>query len=128
MSHVYRFLKWRRGMLCWLLIFSALPLLYTPSVYAEVSVTPQQELDHINGELKQLNDLKNKYKAAATRHQDDGMRWQFMQDYKQEAKRAFQQADLELEMVQQIQVRMDYLEKQKATLLKEHPQLMESGK
>lgn len=106
-----------------LCVCSMLTVVSAPALYAEEPISPQQELDHINRELKQLTDLKNKYKAAAVRHQDDGMRWQFMEDYKQEAKRAFQQADFELEMVQQIQVRINYLEKQKAELLKQHPDL-----
>lgn len=117
----------RQVSVLYLCLCSALAVVHTPSLYAEATITPREELDHINRELKQLHDLKNKYKAAATRHQDDGMRWQFMEDYKQEAKRAFQQADLEFEMVQQIQVRIEYLEQQKAELLKKYPDLSDKG-
>jgi hypothetical protein len=83
--------------------------------------TPQEQLQQTNGELKQLYDLKGRYKAAAARHEDEGNRWQFMQNQKQEAKRAYQRADMEREMVREIQVRIDYLEGQKADLLKQHP-------
>ncbi|MBY0529005.1 MAG: hypothetical protein K2P51_02315 [Rhabdochlamydiaceae bacterium] len=106
-----------RALLCFIFFLA------TPSIYADEPPTPKQELEHIDKEYKQLKDLRNKYKAAAARHQDEGMRWQFMQDYKQEAKRAFQQADWELEMVQELQRRMDVLDQQRAELLKENPEL-----
>ncbi len=82
----------------------------------------QEELKQIDSELHELDDMKNKYKASAARHENDGLRWQSMQNLKQESRRAYQQADLDNEMVKQVQTRMDYLEARKAEILKKHPE------
>lgn len=100
-----------------LFIFFALLFGMSRFCYSE-DTSSQQQLEQIDEELKQLNDLKNRYKAAATRHEDEGIRWQFTQNQKQEAKRAFQRAEMERQMVNEIQIRIDYLEEQKALLLK----------
>ncbi len=82
----------------------------------------QEELDQIDKENHQLKDLKNRYEASEVRHNNDGMRWQFQQNMKQESRRAFQQAELDREMQKQIQSRIDYLDARKAEILKEHPE------
>ncbi|MBS0605796.1 MAG: hypothetical protein KF898_07155 [Parachlamydiales bacterium] len=82
----------------------------------------QDELDQIDKETHQLKDLKNRYEASAARHDNNAMRWQFQQNMKQEARRAYQQAELDREMQKQIQARIDYLDARKAEILKEHPE------
>ncbi|MBI3237210.1 MAG: hypothetical protein HYZ48_05905 [Chlamydiales bacterium] len=81
----------------------------------------QEELQEIDKEAEQLEDLKNRYKASAARHEDQAMRWQFEQNLKQEARRASKQADLDRQMIEQIQARLDHLQARKAEILKKHP-------
>ncbi|MBS0653762.1 MAG: hypothetical protein JSR39_09615 [Verrucomicrobia bacterium] len=82
----------------------------------------QEELKQIDAETDQLYDLKNRYKASEARHNNNAMRWQFQQNMKQESRRAYQQAELDREMQNQIQARIDYLDARKAEILKEHPE------
>lgn len=82
----------------------------------------EQELSQIDSELDQLKDMKNKYKASEARNIDKATRWQFQQNMKQESKRAYQQADLDRQMQEQIQTRIDYLQNRKAEILKENPE------
>lgn len=81
----------------------------------------QEELKQIDEEVEQLEDLKNRYRASETRHRDEASRWQF-QNLKQESRRAYQQADLDREMQNQIQKRIDYLQTRREEILKEHPE------
>ncbi len=80
-----------------------------------------QEVQQIDRELEQLKDLKNRYKASAARHEDEAIRWQFEQNLKQESRRAYRQAELDREMEQQIQSRIDYLQAKREQIVKEHP-------
>ncbi len=93
---------------------------------SEVSLKEQpldwrQELKQIDDEIKRAEDLKDKYLAAARRAEDEGMRWQFMQNEKQEAKRAFQRAEDNKKAAQMLQARIDVLKARKAQILQEHP-------
>ncbi len=83
----------------------------------------QEELKQIDDETHQLKDLKNRYEASEARHKNDGMRWQFQQNMKQESRRAYQQAEMDREMQNQIQARINYLDGRKAEILKEHPEV-----
>ena len=87
----------------------------------------QEELKQIDRETDQLKDLKNRYKASAARHEDEAIRWQFQQHLKQESRRAYREADLDREMEQQIQARIDYLDARKAEILKEHPDAIQKS-
>lgn len=93
-------------------------------VQIETAKDWQEELKLIDTEIKQLEDLKTRYNASAARNQDNALRWQFNQ--KQEAKRASKQADLDRQMVEQIQKRLDYLESKKAQILKDNPEAARS--
>lgn len=97
------------------------------SIVQAEDVDPKTELQQIDKEIEELQDLKNRYKASAARHEDEAIRWQFQQNLKQEARRAYQQADLDREMVKKIQVRIDYLEARKAQLIKEHPDAIQKS-
>ncbi len=77
------------------------------------------ELTKIDEELKKTEDLRDKALASARREEDKGMRWQFMQNEKQEAKRAFEQADAKKQEAQMLQKKIDQLNARKAQLLKE---------
>jgi hypothetical protein len=80
------------------------------------------ELQQINTELKELEDEKKRYLAAARRYDDDGMRWQFQQNQKQEARRAFERADIKRQAARMLQGRIDALNARKAEILQEHPE------
>lgn len=88
----------------------------------EASQDWREELTQIDAELKSAEDLKNRYLADARRAEDQGMRWQFMQNEKQEAKRAFERADSKKQAAQMLQKRIDVLNARKAEILKEHPE------
>ena len=79
------------------------------------------ELRQIDDEIKSSEDAKNRYLAAARRHEDEGMRWQFQQNQKQEAKRAYQKADTERQAAKMLQDRIDVLKTRRAQILQEHP-------
>jgi hypothetical protein len=80
------------------------------------------ELQQIDVELKQLQDEKNRYLAAARRYEDQGLRWQFQQNQKQEAKRAFEMADIKKQAANMLQARIDALNARKSQILQEHPE------
>jgi hypothetical protein len=82
----------------------------------------REELRQIDAEIKEAEDLKNRYLAAARRAEDEGMRWQFMQNQKQEAKRAFQRADDKKEAARMLQARIDVLKARREQILQEHPE------
>jgi hypothetical protein len=79
---------------------------------------PQAELTQLNEAIQKAEDLRGSHLAAAARAEDQGMRWQFMQDQKQEAKRAFERADEHKKEAQLQQQRIDQLKKRRDELLK----------
>jgi hypothetical protein len=91
----------------------------------EVVLDWQTELKQINDEIKRAEDLKKRYLAAAARADDEGMRWQFQQNQKQEAKRAFERADDKRQAAQMMQARIDALNARKMQILQEHPEANE---
>lgn len=91
-------------------------------VAADKKVDWQEEIEQIDSETKQLKDLKGRYEASEARHNNNAMRWQFEQNMKQEARWAYQQAELDREMQKQIQARIDALDARRAEILKEHPE------
>ncbi len=93
-----------------------------PHAQEEQALDWKQELRQIDDEIKRAEDLKDKYLAAARRAEDEGMRWQFMQNEKQEAKRAFQRAEDKKQAAQMLQARIDVLNARKAQILQEHPE------
>jgi hypothetical protein len=84
----------------------------------------REELRRIDEEIREAKDQRDRYLAAARRAQDDGMRWQFMQDQKQEAKRAFQRAEDKKQAAQMLQARIDVLNARKVQILQEHPEAL----
>lgn len=100
-------------------------LFYVVEVLAQEATTSldwRGELKEIDKELKEAEALRDKSLAEARREEDKGMRWQFMQNEKQEAKRAFEKADTKKQAAQMLQQRIDQLNARKAQLLKEHPE------
>lgn len=82
----------------------------------------QTELKEIDDEIDRAKDLKRRYESAAARYDDDGMRWQFQQDNKQEARRAFERAEQKRQAAQMLQARIDVLNARRAQILQEHPE------
>jgi hypothetical protein len=104
------------------------PLLSVSRVYGVESsgvIDPRLELEQIDASIKTLEDERDRFLAAAAREEDKGMRWQFMQDQKQEAKRAFQRADAKREAAGQVQTQIDALNARRVELLKDHPDLID---
>lgn len=97
-----------------------------PTMEEEQPLNWRDELKQIDDELKKAKDLKNRYLAAARRAEDEGMRWQFMQNEKQEAKRAFQRAEDKKQAAQMLQARIDTLNARREQILQEHPEANES--
>ena len=87
-------------------------------VIALEPVLAQESVEEIDAEIDRLTDLSNRYKSAAARHENDAMRWQFTQEYKQDAKRAFVQADKERALAKKLDEQINALELHKAELLK----------
>jgi hypothetical protein len=105
-------------------LIGATPLLFMEKSFAQEASSEdwREELKQIDDEIERAEDLKSRYTAAARRAEDEGMRWQFMQNEKQEAKRAFQRADEKRQAAQMLQARIDALNARKAQILKEHPE------
>jgi cell fate (sporulation/competence/biofilm development) regulator YmcA (YheA/YmcA/DUF963 family) len=98
-------------------------LFWMPNPLAEQNQAPidwQQELRQIDSEIKQCEELRDRYLAEARRAEDQGMRWQFMQNQKQEAKRAFQRAEDKKQAAQMLQTRIDSLNARRTQILQEH--------
>jgi predicted metal-binding transcription factor (methanogenesis marker protein 9) len=93
-----------------------------PQAQEEMPQDWREELKRIDDEIERAEDLKNRYLAAARRAEDEGMRWQFMQNEKQEAKRAFQRAEDKRKAAEMLRMRIDVLKARKAEILKEHPE------
>jgi hypothetical protein len=81
----------------------------------------KEELRQIDEEIKEATDLKNRYLAAARRAEDEGMRWQFMQNQKQEAKRAFQRAADKKKAAEMLDARIKVLQARRAQIMEEYP-------
>jgi hypothetical protein len=99
-------------------------LFWAEKIFAqeELELDWRTELQQIDAELKELQDEKNRYLAAARRYDDQGMRWQFQQNQKQEAKRAFHMADIKRQAADMLQARIDALNARKTQILQEHPE------
>ncbi len=80
----------------------------------------QEQVYEIDQEIRQLEDRKIKTLGRANRLEDNAMRWQFMQDQKMEARRAYAQADAAREEARMIQMQIDLLERTKQKILLEH--------
>jgi DNA repair exonuclease SbcCD ATPase subunit len=83
----------------------------------------REELREINEEIKNAEDLRDRYLAAARRAEDQGMRWQFMQDQKQEAKRAFERADEKKKAAKMLEARIKTLKARRDQILQEHSEV-----
>lgn len=90
---------------------------FDAAIVAQLDAASQEEVQKIDTELKQLQDLKSRYRSSAARHEHEASRWQFEQNLKQEARRASQQAQLDREMERQIQARIDYLQGRRAQII-----------
>jgi hypothetical protein len=96
-------------------------LFWMPYPFAEENLIDWQvELRQIDAEIKQSEEVRDRYLAEARRAEDQGMRWQFMQNQKQEAKRAFQRAEDKKQAAQMLQARIDSLKTRRAQILQEH--------
>ncbi len=80
------------------------------------------ELKQIDDEIDRSKDLKRKYESAAARADDQGRQWQFQQNQKQEAKRAFERGDANRQAAQKMQAHIDELNARRAQILQEHPE------
>lgn len=81
----------------------------------------REELRQIDEEIQKTEDLRDRHLATARRAEDQAMRWQFMQNQKQESKRAYERADANKREAALLQEQIDLLNKRKAQLLKDHP-------
>jgi hypothetical protein len=89
---------------------------------AGVQKSWQQELADINREQEQLNDLKNRYKASADRHDNNAMRLQFDSEFTLDARYERRLADQARLKQIEIELQIYELEQRKAQLLKAHPE------
>ena len=80
------------------------------------------ELADIDAELQRMEEEQIRLKLSSTRWSDAGSRWQFQQVMTQEAKRAFEKADLDNAQIEKNQKYIDALQKRRAEILKEHPE------
>jgi hypothetical protein len=92
-----------------------------PVSAAQTTTDWQNRLQELDKQIDDLSDLKRKHEAAAVRADDEGMRWQFQQNQKQEAKRAYQRADNHREIARKIQLQIDALKKEREQILLKHP-------
>ncbi len=81
----------------------------------------REELRQIDEEIKETQDVQTRYYAEARRAEAQGQRWQFTQDNKMDAKKAFQLADERKQAAQMLQGRIDALNARRAQILQEHP-------
>lgn len=100
-------------------------LVWISKPYAQQEMDWREELKLIDEEIERSENLKNKYLAAAARAEDEGLRWQFQQNQKQEAKRAFQRAEEKRQQAAMMQERIDKLNARKTQILQEHPEAYE---
>ncbi len=80
------------------------------------------ELSEIDTELRRMDDEQIRLKRSMTRWNDAGSRWQFQQGMTQEAKRAFEKADMDKEQMAKNQKYIDALKNRREEILKEHPE------
>ncbi len=111
----------------WIIIATCLigttALLYTHQLQATEVDQPldwKEELKQIDDEIKATENQRDRYLAAARRAEDEGIRWQFMQNQKQEARRAFQRAEDKKQAARMLQGRIDALNARKAQILQEN--------
>ncbi|MBS0620884.1 MAG: hypothetical protein JSS61_05450 [Verrucomicrobia bacterium] len=90
-----------------------------PSFAVEEIPEWRLEIEDIDRQINELQSLKDKYLAAARRHEAQGQRWQF-QNLKQEARKAYEEAQHEREVAEEIQSRIDGLNARKQILLEQH--------
>jgi len=100
--------------LTWFLMFA------TPLIAIADNTLWQEQVYEIDQEIRQLEDRKIKALGRANRLEDKAIRWQFMQDQKSEARRAYVQADTAREEARMIQTQIDLLERTKQKILAEH--------
>lgn len=93
------------------------PLVAPQAKPIDPTLSPQEQIKQIDQEIKELESLKEKFKAKAARYQDQGDRLQFKDHYVTEAKRYWDMADCALEVVKKIDEEIAMLKKRKVTLL-----------
>jgi len=113
---------WRTALFCFCGVLSLSLTAPQSTLEGEQPLSWREELRAIDEEIKQAQDLQRRYLAAARRAEDDGMRWQFMQNQKQEAKRAFQRAEEKKQAAQMLEARIDTLNARKEQILQQHPE------
>jgi hypothetical protein len=103
-------------------------LFWVSNEYAqeEEEIDWRVELRQIDQEMKRAENLRNRYLAAAARAEDEGMRWQFQQNQKQEARRAFERAEMKKQAAAMLQAQIDALKARKQQILQEHPEANET--
>ncbi len=82
----------------------------------------QSQVTDLDKRIKSLQELKGRYEGSALRHENNAMRWQFEDEYKLEARRAYSQAEFDREVARKIQSQIDDLNAQRAEILQQHPE------
>ena len=80
----------------------------------------QEQVREIDQEIQQLEDRKIKTLGRANRLEDKAIRWQFVENQKSEARRAYKQADALREEARLLQTQIDLLKRTKQKILLEH--------
>jgi hypothetical protein len=100
----------------WLLIGIGLTL--TPGVWGTAAQTPQEQIEEIDAQIKELKDMKRGYEARAIRAEDQADRLQFEDHYVLETRRYYRIAEENRMKAQKVQEEIDRLEMRKAKLEK----------
>ena len=72
----------------------------------------QEQINEINEQIKELEDLREKYLAKAAIFQDLGDRLQFFENYQSEARKYWDLADCALEVINEIEKKIAQLKDQ----------------
>src|SRR5579862_9364999 len=80
------------------------------------------ELNQIDGQIQSSKDQRDLLKSKAYRLDEQANRWQFRSDFFQDARRAWQQADVLREAAGELDEYIVELEGRKSELLKENPE------
>ncbi len=104
----------------------AISLLLSAALYSESAVTGnnrvgiESQADTMDQEIDKLINQRNLYLAKATRLQNQGDRLQFESNNLIDARRAWQQAQINREIATRIQEEIDTLENQRESFFKKH--------
>lgn len=106
-------------------MFRLIPVLLSFFLVAQNGQDWQKDLADINQQLKEMTDRQLLLRSRATRHQEQGDRWQFDNETLPDARRVWNQADKERAEANALQPQIDDLTKQKGAILQKHPEVHE---